>query len=66
MGGKEDGRLQGFANGIEEAVQRRVKGGFGGCRSGGADGAKVRDVLEDGVIGRHVASMVARNWGWDG
>jgi len=55
LGRKKDRGLEGFANGIEEAVEGRVEGGFGGCRSRGADGAKVREVLEDGVIGRHVA-----------
>ena len=55
LGGEEDGRIEGLAGCVEETVDGRVVGGFGGCGAGGAHGAEFGDVAGDGVDGRHVA-----------
>ena len=60
LGGEEDARLQSLTDGVEEAVKRRVKGSLGRCRAGGADGAKVGDILVGGVGGRHAGFIMAR------
>lgn len=44
-----------MSRGVEEAVDGRVEGRFGGGGACGPDGPNIGDVIGDGVCGRHVA-----------
>jgi hypothetical protein len=66
LGRKEDRRLQGLADRVEQGCEGRVVGGLGGGRAGGADGAEFGDVLGHRIGGGHAGFMIARAGGGDG